>query len=274
MFKTICCLGDESGFELLYCEQGSVYHNGPLNVRSGYLDNIYPIPSLAPLTKPHRQFGIYAIVEKLGGNKGNENDCMSIQKVTGMRELSEVSKKARNSKKIKSVTSTSTSTTPSNNKLVSLKANQSNPEEEKDTTADNLESSDGNNAAATNKDGGSAQVPSQKNGIDNISKIVKNMIEGVSSLTLDQSNIPVSRIFSQLSNWELLSKKDTKTACKALKILAESKLKGLLTTQSSVTQMINLLYSQDMPIDIQITTVKLKLEVPFIYLLFPKDKCN
>lgn len=237
-----------------------------MNVRSGYIENIYPIPSLAPQTKPHRQFGIYSLVEKLGGNKGTENDGLQTQKPHGIRELSEVSakkiksknKNKSKSKRLKSVSSASTSTTPSNNKLALTKGTYSNSGDEKEVSAGNVPTNDANNACVTNNNEGNSQGQNQKNKIDNISKIVKNMIEGVSTLTLEQANIPVYRIFSQLSNWELLSNKDIKTACKALKILSESKLKGLLTTQPIVTQMINILYSQDMPIDIQITTVTLK----------------
>ena len=35
-------------YHLIYCENGSIHHNGPLNVRSPFTRNVYPVQSLVP----------------------------------------------------------------------------------------------------------------------------------------------------------------------------------------------------------------------------------
>ena len=37
-----------NGFELIYCENGSQYHNGPMDMRRPFNKNCYPIPELIP----------------------------------------------------------------------------------------------------------------------------------------------------------------------------------------------------------------------------------
>ena len=37
-----------NGFELIYCENGSQHHNGPMDMRRPFNKNCYPIPELIP----------------------------------------------------------------------------------------------------------------------------------------------------------------------------------------------------------------------------------
>lgn len=231
MSEDLLCLASENGFELIYCEQGSAYNPSPLNIRAGYLEHIYPNSSLVPQSRPHRQAGIHTMLERAGSVK-------SIQAQGTMRK-------------------TFVGTTTQLNFTASpTKANQSKIQAGEDNADSNGNSSTMNNT----------QGASQANKIDNIYKVVKGMLDGNSIPNLEQFSAPIAVILSQLANWELLSDKDVKTACKGLKLVAESRVNSVLALPANVTQMINLLYSQDTPIDVQITTVWLFL----IFLVFLK----
>ena len=70
-------------FELLFCEMGSIYHNGPFNSRSPYSENIYPISSLAPPPKYyHRHAAMHHSIDQL-----NSSLIIEFQKKTLETEL-------------------------------------------------------------------------------------------------------------------------------------------------------------------------------------------
>ena len=92
--------------------------------------------------------------------------------------------------------------------------------------------------------------------IDNIYNSVKKMLSAYSTSDYEEFLKPVSRILSMMTNWELLSDNEIKTACKAFTLIAEAKINGVLAEPENVTTMIGLLNSQNIPLDIQLAIVR------------------
>lgn len=228
----------ENGFELLYCEHGSSYHSGPMNARGDFNENIYPLPSLKPPeSKPARQ----TLVNNSTGERGSSLNKAYENEANQKRELEiKINQSLRGLRR------------PAPG-LSGTKSTQNKSQIAEDGESDErvcTEPAESNNAG----DKPSTNTQAKPN-IENIYNLVKGMMEGTATASFDQFVVPISVILSQLVNWELLSDKEISLACKALKLVAESKINGILAMPANVTQMINLLYSQDIPIDIQITTV-------------------
>ena len=90
------------------------------------------------------------------------------------------------------------------------------------------------------------------------------MMTAYSTSDYDEFLKPVSRILSMMVNWELLSDKEIKTACKALSLIAHSKVNGVLAELEHATIMMNLLNSQNIPLDIQLAIVIINNNTSFL----------
>lgn len=208
--------------------------------------------ALAPQPKPSRQFGLHLYLDKMNsGNRGHSEPDSGVPK----KEINETA--FRFNQMIAAHKKTIPNPSPRVRQATThLRNSQSLQNEEKELeTNTTMEIQNGEKSNNVSNPISSLNPP--KNNIDDIYKIVKNMLEGNGFNSVEHFMTPVSRIFSQLANWELLSDKDITTACKALALLADSRIKGILASPTIVTQMINFLYSQDIPIDIQITVVRL-----------------
>lgn len=98
-------------------------------------------------------------------------------------------------------------------------------------------------------------TPASNNSIEATAKQIEFLLDTYGYLDYDQYMPLTNRILSCLINWELHSDKEIATACLAVKSLAESRVCGVLTDPVPVGQLIRLIDSQNVPLEIQMTVV-------------------
>lgn len=233
----------ENGFELLYCEYGSTFHHGPLNTRSPFYENLYPNPSLAPKNNAYKRFGVQ---ERL------------------FRGLPIEATSSSNNIRAPSLSSEIETSKPNENGSIKISSNSS-ISNEKGGNSSLSRTSVTPIHANQDRNAESEQPQSSASGeIDNIYNSVKKMMTAYSTSDYDEFLKPVSRILSMMVNWELLSDKEIKTACKALSLIAHSKVNGVLAELEHATIMMNLLNSQNIPLDIQLAIVIINNNTSFL----------
>ena len=84
----------------------------------------------------------------------------------------------------------------------------------------------------------------------------------------------ISRIFSSLVNWELLSDKQAKAACKALKLVAGSTVSFLLGDQKNLVQISNIIKSQNVKVEIQNVVLESLIQICKEIGIKKKIMCN
>lgn len=108
-----------------------------------------------------------------------------------------------------------------------------------------------------------ARSPEKKGNVktydrNDIESIYKQLYLSVAYKSEINSNVvanQIGRVLSYIRNWELLSRRDVKTACKALILIAESVGSSLLAEQSIILTMSKLLRSHEVKADIKFTLV-------------------
>ena len=255
---------EENSFELIYCEYHSVHHDGPLNVRSSYSDNIYPNPSIAP---PLRHIKLGFRPEKdhierereLRGIRELAISNLSTKPSISEREAPEEHAKEQNKERVK------------HNTVATIKVKRPGVKLQTASMTDQLEAHEPP-PPLSQRDNKTMSViplnpsnPSQlanghervynHNGVEETTKKIENILD--TYILIDNEHIIplISKLLSVLTNWELHSNKEISTACGAILTLSESKMCGALTEPVNVPQMINLLESQNVPLKIQVTLV-------------------
>ena len=96
------------------------------------------------------------------------------------------------------------------------------------------------------------------NGVTETAAKIELLLESFSIMDHENFLPLISKLLSVLTNWELQSNKEISTACKSILLLSESRMCGALTEPNNITQMVNLLDSQNVPLKIQVTMVNFK----------------
>ena len=104
-------------------------------------------------------------------------------------------------------------------------------------------------------------TPASNNTIEGTAKQIEFLLDTYGYLDYDQYMPLVNRILSCLVNWELHGDKEISTACNAIKSLAESRVCAVLTDPVPVGQMIKLIDSQNVPLEIQMTVISGILQI-------------
>lgn len=86
--------------------------------------------------------------------------------------------------------------------------------------------------------------------------------------------VQIKRVLSCLQNWELVSKRDIKLACKSLTLLAQSAGNSLLTEQSNILSIVKLLRSNDVTTEIKFAVIETINILSRDVLLRKKLICN
>jgi hypothetical protein len=183
-------------YELLYCEAGSTYHDGPFSARSIYSKNVYPVSELIPEFDKSQKSQL--------GPKG----------VSSKEEIKE-------------------------------------PEEINEPEAVHRI----HQRSASVEDNGPSNNPNMSN-MEVIHKNLYNVFYTRNTVDPLYVQSQISRILSGLVNWELLSDKQTKAACKALRLVAQSPVSFLLGEQKNLLLMSKLINSQNVKLEIQVTVIE------------------
>jgi hypothetical protein len=98
--------------------------------------------------------------------------------------------------------------------------------------------------------------PDEKTKKNNIYYILKQNICNSIGVDFEPFQKDISRILSNLSNWELIGDKDVKINCKALKFVGESKICGIMLEKNNIEMILKIIESEDIPKSIQMTCVR------------------
>jgi len=136
----------------------------------------------------------------------------------------------------------------SSNKLALAKKNNSEEEEQ------NQEEGNAEKARASSADGKTKGVA--RSNIEAIHKQLINSIMNKIEVNANVTAVQIKRIFSCLQNWELVSKRDIKLACKSLTLIAQSSGDALLTEQANILTIVKLLRSNDVTTEIKFSVIE------------------
>jgi len=250
----------ENKFDLIYCEHHSAYHQGPLNVRSRFSENIYPVPSIAPPLRHVRAPPQAADRTPKDADHSASNASLKAQADKEFLEKCKVELAnsefpgfglVRNNKpQKKPATMIAVEPTTEIVQVSSTPLSGRTGEKRKSATA---------TAPTTSTNQQSHHV--NNNGVIETAKKIDDLLESYSVFDQEHFMPLISKVLSVLTNWELQSDKEISTACKSILTLSESRMCGSLTEPSNIIQMIDLLNSQNVPLKVQVTTVTAFLNI-------------
>jgi len=213
----------ENCYELIYCDSGSAY-SAPMNVRSQFSKNMYPIQSLIP-----PDFQKKLMFMQKGGNSGHHQNYAPPVKVATKEKGS-----------TKSVVLHQADNTI--NKALENQVQETKVDEQKRASSVEVK----------------ANRPKEVKNNNSIEAIYKQLCLTMiykSDINMDTMASQISRVLSLLTNWEIMSNKEVSLACKTLKLMAESAGSVFLADQVNIVSLAKLLKSSNVKTDIKLAVI-------------------
>ena len=199
---------------MIYCENGSIHNNGPLNARTPFTKNVYPIQSLVPADFWKKNL---TLADK--NQEGIYHETIPAQ------------------------------STKNNNGQKSIDDEEGSPDAKK-------RASSAEQKGVAEKQG--------KNNVETIYKQLCLMMIYKTDLNSAFVGTQIARILSYLRNWELLSNREIKLACKTLNLISHSINGSLLAEQSNIIVLAKLLKSSHVKTEIKLAVVSFFVFQKFI----------
>ena len=212
---------------MIYCDNNSTHHNGPLNQRTPFTRNVYPIQTLIP-----QDFG-----KKLTLTDKNYDGTPKFQST---------------------IPSKSTKNGPTKKRAVATIVE----DDKDDPVIEGEEQVVGEDGIpldvplrASSADPKGVVKDQYRNNIEQIHKQLCLMMVYKTDMQSNYVISQVGRVLSCLNNWELLSNREVNLACKTLTLIAHS-AGSTLAEQANIVTLAKLLKSSDVKTDIKFAVIE------------------